>query len=1524
HGFLASQIGDDDSTSTTITYSMSKSANLILSIFDNQNQAVKTLIDEYKTAGTYQVNWDSKYDNGTSTAPNGTYYFQFESTDGPVDSNAYALLPGDWSALTANMQTNATDSNGNQYSAYNNVVQKYNTLDALMYTVTAQTLGIDSLSPVSINVDSNDNLFIIDSISQQLFKLNSYGHLLNVLPYPSDISWADQSITINDATGLNVDNDGNIIVANQNGSEIIKLAVGRGVIDLTNITAEIRVPYKNSMISYSVPIIGTAAARNFSEYRVEYGLGTSPTEWTSINTSRSETFDDHKPIPPSRTIYGNLATWHTAQLVGWAGAGDTYKVPMGTYTIRLTVFNSAGDYKQDTVVVEMSKLIGSWRGTLISDDGLVQFKYPSRSIPDDYDLFSIKPLDTSEAPAVDDPELTLVGKIYQIKPAGYQFLKTCTLKMYYTAEQVGDISEDTLKIYRWNPIIQKWIFVYAELDTDNNVLSTTLTEFNSYKVYYAVISDPPPAPILFQPASPTNLRYISVFGNASPSVNVELFVNSISQGTVQADENTGNFLKNEVLLELGTNQITAIASDPVGNSSPLSEPITVEMALAQPLSVTSLDFKNDSFTENYTKDVSIGDELYIELVGEDADAENIDSTIVILKSSITEPTGLTILLLETSENSGIYQGAGLVGVATDASTGTVGVSQTLQETISVVSQINPEKTDTVNMVDIIPPPAPEISSTTHPSLCQNSFEVDLDEWTNMSNDFGATVTQSSENVSSGIYSVKLTNEQEGGDFAALIRSTAFDSQVYPIISFDYKIPADLKLNLVALVNGMQKEIIFTDDPKTVETFEDDLYRPVGQIENVVADNTWQHAEFNLYNMLKADDPDQEIFIVEEIYFADYNLPGWLELVMGNENPEGSQYFVDNFIISQGGKSNNDPVFNWTIDDSGVTAYSYELDQTPGTIPDQISEGPAQTKSYSDIADGIWYFHVRAVDSGGNWGITNHYRIKIDATGPVASSPDPANGSSSGNLEAKITITDNSGSGVNPDTIQLQINDIVYDSDDGGIVYNELTGVMTFSLWKVSPIPEPWVDGEIIQAKLIAANDFAGNALQSQYNWSWTVDYSQLTGGYLSLLTTQGGQTPSWSPDESKVAFMSERTGNADIWIINSNDYAEQQGTVSQLTNYTSNESHPSWSPVDNRIAFVSDKTGTDKIFVIQSDGTNLIQVTTGTDVDSHPSWSPDGTKIVFSRLDEIWVAEADGSQVTQITFDSVEYYLEPVWAKSGESESKIVFTKSLYVDEIAVMASDGSDQEIITESGSDMLPTWSEDTNQVVFVTTRDNLTQAIRIVNHNGSNEAVYIDNESRFWDTEPDISAISQNIALQSTRNGTWNIWVKTQLQIIDVRAFPDNFSPNGDGIKDTVDIVFKIIGGTASIDIGIYDFEDNLVVMLAEDELYYSLNTVTWNGQDMNGTIVTDGVYTYKISVEDANIEKIGTIDIDNSAPFFTNWNILEQDLTQGAQSISVTVADSNDITATRLQYGVGSSEQIETPDIIGWTDFSEDTN
>lgn len=79
--------------------------------------------------------------------------------------------------------------------------------------------------------------------------------------------------------------------------------------------------------------------------------------------------------------------------------------------------------------------------------------------------------------------------------------------------------------------------------------------------------------------------------------------------------------------------------------------------------------------------------------------------------------------------------------------------------------------------------------------------------------------------------------------------------------------------------------------------------------------------------------------------------------------------------------NNDVTFSWDKSDS-VAGFSYNLDNNPHGIPDDDSEGDMPFIIYSDIKDGIWYFHIKAKKEEA-WGGVSHYMVKIDNSNPAS-------------------------------------------------------------------------------------------------------------------------------------------------------------------------------------------------------------------------------------------------------------------------------------------------------------------------------------------------------------------------------------------------------------------------------------------------------------------------------------------------------------------------------------------------------------
>ncbi len=103
------------------------------------------------------------------------------------------------------------------------------------------------------------------------------------------------------------------------------------------------------------------------------------------------------------------------------------------------------------------------------------------------------------------------------------------------------------------------------------------------------------------------------------------------------------------------------------------------------------------------------------------------------------------------------------------------------------------------------------------------------------------------------------------------------------------------------------------------------------------------------------------------------------------------------------------------------------------------------------------------------------------------------------------------------------------------------------------------------------------------------------------------QTPAWSPDGRKLAFVSRRDGNSEIYVINADGSGQEN-----LTRQPASDSHPSWSPDGRKLAFVSRRDGNSEIYVMNADGSGLRNVTRTPSNDLDPAWSPDGRAIALS------------------------------------------------------------------------------------------------------------------------------------------------------------------------------------------------------------------------------------------------------------------------------------------------------------------------
>jgi Tol biopolymer transport system component len=279
-------------------------------------------------------------------------------------------------------------------------------------------------------------------------------------------------------------------------------------------------------------------------------------------------------------------------------------------------------------------------------------------------------------------------------------------------------------------------------------------------------------------------------------------------------------------------------------------------------------------------------------------------------------------------------------------------------------------------------------------------------------------------------------------------------------------------------------------------------------------------------------------------------------------------------------------------------------------------------------------------------------------------------------------------------------------------------------------------------------------------------------GVLSGRYLRGNGYPDWSPDGKHIVFVSPRDGNLDIYIMESDGSNVQQLTKDTFAMFYSiikspYDSMPVWSPDGSRIAFVSGRDSTQmgnllgninyKFYVMNRDGSNVVELPFPHVVLDEPrfTWSPDGMWVTYeaeSRVSrgfnwDIFIARLDGSDPIRLTTNLTDER-RPVWSPDGNSIAYHSDPKGDW--DIYIMGSDGSNPIRLTyDTGEDVEMDWSPDSRRIVFSSNRDG-DYDLYIMNADGSH-VVQLTNDPAD-DSQPSWSPDGEWIAFVSTRNGKY----------------------------------------------------------------------------------------------------------------------------------------------------------------------------
>jgi TolB protein len=228
---------------------------------------------------------------------------------------------------------------------------------------------------------------------------------------------------------------------------------------------------------------------------------------------------------------------------------------------------------------------------------------------------------------------------------------------------------------------------------------------------------------------------------------------------------------------------------------------------------------------------------------------------------------------------------------------------------------------------------------------------------------------------------------------------------------------------------------------------------------------------------------------------------------------------------------------------------------------------------------------------------------------------------------------------------------------------------------------------------------------------WAMDYDGENQHQLTQLHNIA-LTPRWSPDASRIAFTCyAQPGTSPVLTAQICIYSEASSRLISWPRFRGTNSSPSWSPDGSELMFMSSMLGNPELFITDASGAHPKRLTYSNGANTSPSWNPKtGQQVAFvsdrGGIPQLYTMNSDGSSQAKVDLPDMGYVIDPAWSPNGQllafSWRRPNGNYDLYVMEIVTRQL----VELTRDVGRNERPSWAPDGRHLVFESTRTGTRQ--------------------------------------------------------------------------------------------------------------------------------------------------------------------------------------------------------------------------